>query len=387
MRRLAIRSGSSVCRWMVLAALAAARTAAAQPARPPANQAAAELRRCDDLIVKRDLPAARICFERLRQQHPDTGAAHDADRSLHTITALASTDPGDPPSYFVLEPYSSRTHERLRLTSWEKLDFGVSAFIYGLSTGLASALATDASQNSAAGLMVAGAAVYTGLALAYVSTSNVDRGDLPLTLAITSYAPLTTALAALATQWTSPRAAGSAIFASAALSIPIAALVAKHTDLDPGDTQLVRDAGFWGLAASFVAADGITGNLQRGATAGLGGLYGGMALGLLAAYHSEISLERVRMTTWGGYGGALIGGLVASAAHAQQRTETLAIVGGSALGLLTTFLATSSADALPLPVPPRPLSMRGLEPTTLTLIDRNGRQVVQPGVTVVRGRF
>ena len=31
------------------------------------------------------------------------------------------------------------------------------------------------------------------------------------------------------------------------LSVPIAIAAARHLDPDPGDMQLVRDAGFWGL--------------------------------------------------------------------------------------------------------------------------------------------
>jgi hypothetical protein len=430
------------CRWLILIGLAIARTAGAQPAStvaPPATAAlpavatpaaatpaaatpaaatpaaatpaaatpaaatpaaasadtdraaADQLRRCDGLVVARDLAGARRCFERLRQQHPHSPEARDAERTVRTMIALAPAAAADPAladrRFFVLEPYSNRTHERLRLTSWEKLDFDVTAFIYGLSTGLTAGLAIDPDLNSAPALMVGGAVAYTGLALTYVSTSKVDRGDLPLTLAITAYAPLTAALAALATQWSSPKAVGGAVAGSALLAIPIAVFAARHTDLDPGDTQLVRDAGFWGLATSFVATFGLTDRLQAAATAGLGGLYGGMGIGLLAANYSEVSLERVRMTTWGGYGGALLGGLIANAAHGQEKAETLAIVGGAAAGLLTTFLSTRSVDALPASAMPARLSLRGLEPTALTVVARDGRPVLQPGVTLARGRF
>ena len=41
------------------------------------------------------------------------------------------------------EPYSLRTAERLRLTTWEKLDFGVTAFLYGMSLGLTFSLGLD----------------------------------------------------------------------------------------------------------------------------------------------------------------------------------------------------------------------------------------------------
>jgi hypothetical protein len=261
----------------------------------------------------------------------------------------------------------------------------VTAFAYGLSTGLAAALATDATANTGAALMVGGALTYTGLSLAFVNTDRVDRGDLPLTLAIGSYAPLTTALAALATGWSAPKAVGAAVTASAVVAIPVAYLVAKHTDLDPGDTQLVRDVAFWGLGTGFVAGLGLTDSFQSAARAGLAGLYGGLALGLVAATHSDVSLERVRMTTWGGYGGALTAGLVAVAAHADSRSGSLAVVGGAALGLLTTFLATRPTDALAPNALPTRLSL--LTPTVLPVQSPEGHPTVRPGITLAAGRF
>jgi hypothetical protein len=408
-RGIAIHEAAALARRRValgvsLVGLALSRPGAAQlapagtdPAGPAAHlprvpadaiEAVAQLRNCDELIARRDLPAARSCFERLRERHPRTAQAHDADRALRTMTALVPD--ADELRFFVLEPYSSRTNERLRLTSWEKLDFGVTAFVYGLSTGLTAGLALDPNLGSAPALMVTGALFYTGLAVTYVNVAAPDRGDLPLALAVTSYAPLTTALAALATQSSSPKAVGGAICGSALLAIPIATFAANHTDLDPGDTQMVRDAAFWGLVTSFVATLGVTDRLQTAAGAGLGGLYGGLALGLIAANHSEVSLERVRTSTWGGYGGALLGGLIANAARGQQKAESLAIVGGAVFGIVTTFLATASLDAHPAGAvatsSPRP-SLYALEPTVLSLQGRDGRLILQPGLTAVRARF
>jgi hypothetical protein len=346
---------------------------------------AAQLARCDELTARRQVAAARDCYQRLRRARPGTVEGRDAERAVRTLEALAPTSDAER-RYFVLEPYSERTGERLRLTSWEKLDFGVTAFSYGLSIGFTVALATEATVDAGAGMMVAGGLVYTTLAVTYVSTTEVDRGDLPLALGITSYLPLTTALAALAGNASSPRAVGGAVAGTAALAIPLAVVAAAHSDLDPGDTQLVRDAGFWGLVLGVATTVGVTDSRPHAAVAGLGGLYGGMALGLLAAAHSEVSLERVRIATWGGYAGALLGGLAATAARAPQRATALTIATGSGVGLLVTFLATRGADQLP-GVPLARTSWRSLEPTALSVVDAQGHPTLRPALTLLRGRF
>jgi hypothetical protein len=156
--------------------------------------------------------------------------------------------------------------------------------------------------KSMVGPVVLGSLVYTGLAIGYVNLAHPDRGDLPLTLAISSYVPLTTTLGALVADVQDGKTVAGVTAGAALVSIPLAYLAAANTDLDPGDTQLVRDAGFWGLIIAFSTAVATTeyGDVTpRVGAIGLAGLYGGMGLGLLAAHYSEISLERTRVTTWG----------------------------------------------------------------------------------------
>jgi hypothetical protein len=372
---------------------------------PPAPDPAATLRTCDALLAEGKRAPARTCFEDLRRRYPATPEAHDADRALSLMNALAPPPPapaappppspqaapgGSPESFYVLEPYSVRTKERLRLTTWEKLDFGISAFIYGLSTGASFGGASN-SDNIVAP-MVVGALTYTSLAAIYMNTAQVDRGDLPLTLAITSYIPLTAGLVALTTETQDGRAAASMIAASGVVSLPIAYYAAAHTDLDPGDTQLVRDSGFWGAV---IGASGALANRNPRARtvgiAGLVGLYGGMGLGFVAAQHSDISLERVRVTTWGGYGGALLGGLVSLAGNNNDESEVFRDIAiGSALGLIVTFASTGSIDDAPANARfngPGPVSLRYLEPAVVPVMGRDGRYQARPGLTLARGRF
>ena len=97
------------------------------------------------------------------------------------------------------EPYSTRTSERLRLSAWEKLDFGTSAFLYGMSVGFSYALSSDTgSADDILPAVALGAIAYTLGAVAYLQMGQPDRGDLPLVLAITSYVPTTTLLVASA---------------------------------------------------------------------------------------------------------------------------------------------------------------------------------------------
>jgi hypothetical protein len=363
------------------------------------EDAATHLARCDQMVTDALVPPARACFEELQRRFPGTPEARDADRALALMKAMAAAPPPTPvggvltsrpappprgDSFYLLEPFSRRTNERTRLTTWEKLDFGITAFIYGMSTGISLSLASEA---EVAGPLVAGALVYTGLAVGYVSAANPDRGDLPLTLAIASYMPLTVGLVALATEWDSPRAVPATIASVGVAALPIAGLVAANTDLDPGDTQLVRDAGFWGLVLSFTTALAIDDVSTRSAgVAGLLGLYGGLGLGVIAASRTEVSLERVRVATWGGYGGALIGGLIAIAGEATEKGVFSGIAGGAAAGLLITFLGAGGVDA-----PPDNArfeeNVSYLEPALLPYVARNGRTEPKLGISVVRGRF
>src|SRR5262249_23484144 len=162
---------------------------------------------------------------------------------------------------------------------------------------------------------------YTGGAIAYLAAGNPDRGDLPLVLSITSFTPFTALLLAnLMIDNPNPRHTALLTAGAGVVSVPIAIVAAHNLELDPGDTQLVRDAGFWGLVLAttgMLAFGGETTNdfgyshyqypsNRKLSAASLLGLYGGLGLGVIAAANSEVSLERVRVTTWGGYGGAVI---------------------------------------------------------------------------------
>jgi hypothetical protein len=379
-----------------------------QPAEATVNgeiAPAAALHTCDALLAEGKREPARTCFEDVRRRYPGTPEAHDADRALSLMGALAapSSAPATPPppssqatpevppgSFYVMEAYSRRTKERLRITTWEKLDFGISAFIYGLSTGASFGGATNS--NNIVAPMVVGALAYTSLAAIYVNTAQVDRGDLPLALAITSYIPLTAGLVTLTTETDNGRAAASVISVSAVVALPIAYYAAAHSDLDPGDTQLVRDSGFWGAvigASSALATRNPSGRTVG--IAGMVGLYGGMGLSAVAAAHSDISLERVRVTTWGGYGGAVLGGLLSLADSHNTETEVFRNIAiGSALGLIVTFASTGSIDEVPANArfaDSRAPSLRYLEPAMVPVLGRDGRYQARPGVSVVRGRF
>jgi hypothetical protein len=261
-------------------------------------------------------------------------------------------------------PYSTRTKERLRLTVWEKVDFGVTSFLYGLSVGFSFGLSNNDHQDDDLATPAAlGASLYTAAAIAYLSAADPDRGDLPLALAIGSYLPTSTLLFSnILYDNPNDKKVALAVATTGLLAIPIAVLATRTLDLDPGDTQLVRDAGFWGLLLASTATlawggrevDNGFGNTYRQdpssrrlSVAGALGLYGGLGLGALAAANSEISLERVRVSTWGGYGGGLLGLLIGSGSGGKSENAWAGVTVGALLGLVVTFAATGSLDGIP----------------------------------------
>jgi hypothetical protein len=378
--------------WTVAAAVAAAGVARAQnpelppapappppvrdtPAAPvvvPAPATAAELLAAADAAVDAgNLDAAASTYDRLAREHAASPEAAEARRALKIIAArnarpggavdVPQTTPSGDTVVTRREPYSTRTSERLRLSTWEKLDFGTSAFLYGMSVGFSFSLSSNDADNVLPAAAV-GALTYTVGSVAYLQAGNPDRGDLPLVLAISSYVPTTTLLLASAAR-ENPDEEDTALLVagSAVLAIPAAVVAARQLDLDPGDTQLVRDAGFWGLVLSTTGAFAFGGETRNDfgfeqyvspsnrkvATIGLLGLYGGLALGTIGAMNSEVSLERVRVTTWGGYGGTIMGLLLGGASADTDRGVFTAMTIGGALGLVITFLATSGLDGIP----------------------------------------
>jgi len=232
-----------------------------------------------------------------------------------------------------------------------------------LSVGFSLALSSNSHRGDDVTTAAAlGALVYTGAAVGYLSAANPDRGDLPLALAIGSYLPTTTLLFSnIVYDHPKDETVALAVATTGLLSIPIAVIATRKLDLDPGDTQLVRDAGFWGLLLASTATlawggreyDGGFGTTyhqdpssRRLSIAGAIGLYGGLGLGALAAGNSDISLERVRVATWGGYGGGLVGLLVGAGSEKGQNAWAGLTI-GSLLGLVVTFAASGSLDGIP----------------------------------------
>jgi hypothetical protein len=385
-------------------------SARAEPLATPSGLLAA----ADAAVGAGDLQLAHSLFEQLAAQFPDTREGSEARRAL-AIIVLRVSPPGRLPRPAAVpaaggthaasttddeviirnEPYSRKTSERLRLTIWEKVDFSVTSFLYGMSLGLSFSLSQNSNTASDVLTPVAlGAIAYTLGSVAFLKLANPDRGDLPLALAITSYIPTTTLLVLSAADANpNGRTTGMATTVAGLLSIPIAVVAAQHLDLDPGDTQLVRDAGFWGLALSTVGMLGFGGHTssyygysqyqsptgREVAVAGLVGLYGGLGLGLLGAGVSEVSLERVRVTTWGGYGGAVVGLLLGAGAdngRAQSTYRGTAI--GALAGLVITFLSTSSLDGIPDEDPTRMSWHRRLTPMMVQVAGKDGH--LYPGL-------
>jgi hypothetical protein len=175
------------------------------------------------------------------------------------------------------------------------------------------------------------------------------------------------------------------------VAVPLAVAATHLLDLDPGDTQLVRDAGFWGLVLGTVGTLGFAGQTQNFggfedyqepsskavAVGGLVGLYGGLACGALAASQSEVSLERVRVATWGGYGGALVGALLMTASDNDDRDVFRGLTSGGLLGLTITFALSGRLDGIPADTP---VAWRRVIPTVSTVATADGSQVPALGI-------
>ena len=343
---------------------------AAAPAVAPVAAPPSSLEAADAAVDAGNLNLARAIYEQVIREHPDAPEAAEARRALKIIAAARASGVAAPPArageeppptegvVVRREPYSLKTKERLRLTTWEKLDFGTTAFLYGLSVGYSYAISLDNASNGLPAVAI-GALSYTLGTVVFLNAANPDRGDLPLALAITSYVPTTTLLAANAfIDHPSSKNTALATATAGLLSVPIAIYATHELDLDPGDTQLVRDSGFWGLVLAttgmlgFGGSNGAFGEYQSPSTkavsgAGLVGLYGGLGLGVLAAHYNDISLERVRVSTWGGYGGAVVGLLLAAAGNADTQSVYRGIGIGALAGLVVTFWPTRTRAGTP----------------------------------------
>jgi hypothetical protein len=385
---------------------------AAAPVAAAPTTPAELLQAADAAIEAGELARATVYYERVATDHPAALEAGEARRALRILRArsrytpalvpplrppdVAIAGPSGNPGEVVIrqEPYSLRTSERLRLTTWEKLDFGVTSFLYGMSVGFSYGIGLEDGEQTAMAVAV-GATVYTLGAVAYLSAGNPDRGDLPLALAITSYLP-TTVLLVANIAYDNPDAEKTALVVATTgvLAVPLAIAAGRRLDLDPGDTQLVRDAGFWGLMLGTIGTLGFGGKTvdeQFGgyyqepsgrtvASVAAVGLYSGLALGALAAANSEISLERVRVSTWGGYGGAVLGAILGATGGNGERGLFGGVTIGAALGLTITFLTTGGLDGIPPPDPVAAALRGGLAPTFMAAPTGDGRAVPVLGI-------
>jgi hypothetical protein len=405
---------------VTLAAFLLAAVSGPARAQPPADtvQASAPapvtdpLAAADAAVEAGDLPRATQLYQQVLRDHPDGPEAAQARRALNILAATARLAPApavtaagpdvDGPGDVVMrnEPFSRRTSERLRLTTWEKLDFGVTSFLYGMSVGFSYGLSTDDPAQDddnatiATSAMALGALTYTVGAVTFLKLADPDRGDLPLALAIASYVPTTTLLASnILRDNADDRTTSLAVAISGVVSVPFAVFAAARLNLDPGDTQLVRDAGFWGLVLGTTGALGFARTKDEFgftqdpsgrtvASLGAAGLYGGLALGAVAASQSEVSLERVRVTTWSGYGGGLLGGLLTAASSDTEEDVFRGLCVGSAVGLLVGFIATSTLDGIPPETPViSGLRRTRLQPAVMTSFGPAGRPQAAWGVS------
>ncbi len=362
---------------------------------PRTADADAKLQAADAALVTGNIDRAVTLFQQVARDHVGTEAAAQALRTITTIRsvqrALRVAPAGGAGDRVVMRhnPYSLDTEERTDVSTWEKTDFVVTSFVYGASVGASYALTyKNGSEESVVGPLLLGASLYTVGGIVLLQTADLDRGDLPLALGITSYIPTTTLLVVTALDLDlSDRQAGTAIALSGLIALPVAVLATQHLALDPGDTQLVRDAGFWGGLLATTAVLGFAGNRHNGDTfqegptattvsrAGLAGLGGGLALGYLAAQHTEVSLERVRVATWAGYGGGVVGALLdVVAADGQPFTGApwRGITIGAGLGLLAGFAFSSGLDGIP-PDPSRTARGPHVIPTISAGRDLSGR--------------
>ncbi len=376
--------------------------------------AAVALAEANRLFDAGKLAMARETYASLIQVYPDSPEAALAGRMLRAlehgakgrVPAVAPAGPAldrddGRDTVYSKELYSLRTNERTAIGVWEKIDFGVTAFAYGASVGASWVGTVDVNDAGAVTMpIVAGSLTYLVGSLLYLFLADPDRGDLPLVLGAASYIPTSTMLiATLADADGSAAAWAGAI--SGTLALPIALLLGYYLDLDPGDTQLARDVGFWlavlctGTASAIVVqmeyqGPGAEARVIPGAA--LAGLWAGIGLGTLWAYKSEISLERVRVTTWAGYGGTVVGTLIGIPlmfkANGNPTGMIITMTVGAALGLATGFVASGSLDDLPADV--RFLDdteITFLQPTILPAPMRNGQSGMAFGINLASGRF
>ena len=255
------------------------------------------------------------------------------------------------------------------------------------------AYATGVFRNDSAigGAVLLSTAVYGALAGVYVGAAKPKRSDLALTLTIASDVPVTALLFGLARDSDVKRSTAAAVAVSGTLALPLAGLVANVATVDAGAMTLAREAGFWGATlamtgtAGFWAgrscdhADHCSRQSPSGRVvgiAGLLGLYGGLAAGGLIGSEWDVSVERARLTTLGGYVGALMGGIVGLVRYDGYQALAPVTI-GAALGLGAGFLLSAGEDS-----GPTASDANTFVPTLLPIVDGAGKPGIAWGVSL-----
>jgi hypothetical protein len=250
--------------------------------------ARAALTAADALLDAHEIDAAYGAYDRVASDFPGTSEARTAERVMRALNACVTvptltcdgdfaTDapaagapgaaaaptqgairrllgriviPGRPePVTFSLE-----TGEAIGIPWWEHLEFMVTAAAYGITVGLAFDAVLIHSSNETVIPPILLAVGFGGSAALYAAFGSPDRGDYPLALTIMAGVPaaalMITAIAS-GPYTSAGRNIGNAPYGVAVgvggvAAVPLALLLAAYVDVDPGDMQLVRDAGALG---------------------------------------------------------------------------------------------------------------------------------------------
>jgi len=371
----------------------------------PENKVAADaavdtLARADALMALQNIYEALVLYRDLLEKYPNTTEARDARRAItiieqmrHNTVTPVDTLPSMSDSAEIesdIHVYSKETGESLSIAVWEKLDFAGTLFSYGLGTGAALAAGLECGGGCISGLMAASAGAFGGAGLYSLFGATPDRGDLALIMGVSAYLPMTASFASLIIGGAAVENISLTAGVVGLGALPIGLALAHFTDLDPGDTQLIRDSIFWGalfgIAGVTANYEGITGN-SIGWAGLIGGAFGG-GVGAVMANVSDPTLERIRVITWAGYAGAAIGVLGGIAAQAD-RGYAIGAMGGAALGLTLGTIYSAALDDIPavLKWVDATSEFRMGAPTVLAYRRRDGQMSTVPGVELLAGRW
>jgi hypothetical protein len=310
------------------------------------------------------------------------------------------TEQGRPDERRKLSPGAAAIHrDPHSIPDWETADYVVTSLGYGLGIGIAYDVAwlPDDSFDAAMPVAVVAMTATTALAGIYLGLGKPDRGDLALTLTIVADLPLTAMLIGIARDDSGDHRTSAATAVAGTAAIPIAAIVAHNVTVDPGAMTLAREFGFWGMVLGAAGTTGFgrsrscddyyghcSNDSPSGrviAIAALLGLYGGLGLGGVVGTNFPVSVERARVTTLGGYAGALLGGIAGIRAYDDERGLAVLAV-GAALGLSLTYVATSGMDVSTTAAANNDTEASSVVPTLMPTIERSGKPGVAWGVAL-----